>query len=185
LKVATGGLLHEINTFNVRPTGLEAFKRRFGKPLSGKVIVSHFKGTATVIGKELTTAVGGKSDQLHGQSVEVQGRVKVVTDGNYLDPPQKTLASMGSTAVIRCGETDPILTEHLAMQSNTAPFLSVGVDPTKNEIVVVKSAHMFRQRYEKCAKPILEVDTPGITSPDLSRFVYRKTRHPIYPLDPT
>jgi microcystin degradation protein MlrC len=136
------------------------------------------------VGREVNLTVGAKTDDLHGRPVEVKGRVKLLSDGTYADPRQRTITRMGTTAVIGIGATDLILTEHMALQAELAPFLSVGIDPSKKKIVAVKSAHAFRHHYEKIAKLILEVDTPGITSPNLSRFTYRRVRRPIYPLDP-
>jgi microcystin degradation protein MlrC len=136
------------------------------------------------IGKEVNLLVGGKSDNLHGRPVEIKGVVRALSDGTYVDPRQRTVVRMGTTAVIRCRSTDLVLTEYMAIQAEPAPFLSVGIDPSRRKIIVVKSAHAFRQQYEKFAKLILEVDTPGITSPNVFRFTYRKVRRPIYPLDP-
>jgi len=136
------------------------------------------------IGTELSLTVGGKSDGLHGSPVEIKGTVKMLSDGTYLDPRQKTITRMGATAVIRSGETDLITTSHMVEQAEPAPFLSVAIDPSRKKIIAVKSAHAFRHTYEKFAKLILEVDTPGITSPNVSWFNYRKVKRPIYPLDP-
>jgi len=136
------------------------------------------------IGKNVSLTVGGKSDNLHGSPVEIKGTVRLVSDGTYSDPRQKTITKMGTTAVIRSGQTDLVVTGHNVIQAELAPFLSVGVDPSRKKIVVVKSAHAFRHNYETFAKLILDVDTPGITSPNVSRFTYRKVRRPIYPLDP-
>jgi microcystin degradation protein MlrC len=136
------------------------------------------------IGKYVSLTVGGKSDNLHGSSVEIKGTVRMLSDGTYTDPRQKTITKMGTTAVIRSGQTDLIVTGYNVIQAEPAPFLSVGVDPSRKKIVAVKSAHAFRHNYEKFAKMILDVDTPGITSPNVSRFTYRKVKRPIYPLDP-
>jgi microcystin degradation protein MlrC len=135
------------------------------------------------VGREVNLTVGAKTDDLHGRPVGVKGRVKLLSDGTYADPRQKTIARMGTTAVIASGATDLVLTQHMVVQAELAPFLSVGIDPSKKKIVAVKSAQAFRHYYEKFAKLILEVDTPGITSPNVSRFTYRKVRRPIYPLD--
>ena len=136
------------------------------------------------IGREVRLTVGGKADNLHGSSVEIKGTVKMLSDGTYIDMRQKTTTKMGTTAVIRSGETDLILTGYTVIQAEPSPFLSVGVDPSRKRIVAVKSAHAFRHSYEKFAKLILEVDSPGITSPKVSSFAYRKVKRPIYPLDP-
>jgi len=135
------------------------------------------------IGKDVSLTVGGKSDNLHGSPVDVKGTVRTLSDGTYTDPRQKTITKMGTTAVIRSGQTDLILTGYNVIQAELAPFLSVGVDPSRKKIVAVKSAHAFRHNYESLAKLILEVDTPGITGPNVSRFTYRRVKRPIYPLD--
>ncbi|MCE2394787.1 MlrC C-terminal domain-containing protein, partial [Candidatus Poribacteria bacterium] len=47
----------------------------------------------------------------------------------------------------------------------------------------LKSAVHFRADYTPIAHEILEVDTPGVHSPDLFSYDYQKVRRPIYPLD--
>jgi microcystin degradation protein MlrC len=61
---------------------------------------------------------------------------------------------------------------------------SQGIEPLQQSILVVKSAVAFRGAYEPIAGHIIEVDTPGLCSSDLSRFDYRRIPRPIYPLDP-
>jgi microcystin degradation protein MlrC len=136
------------------------------------------------IGKDVSLTVGGKSDSLHGSPVEIKGAIRMLSDGTYTDPRQKTITKMGTTVVVRSGETDLIVTGYNVIQAELAPFLSVAVDPSRKKIVAVKSAHAFRHNYDKFAKLILDVDTPGITSPNVSRFTYHKVKRPIYPLDP-
>jgi microcystin degradation protein MlrC len=50
-------------------------------------------------------------------------------------------------------------------------------------LVGLKSAVHFRACYQDLAAKIFEVDTPGITTPDLMKYPYRHVRRPIYPLD--
>lgn len=136
------------------------------------------------IGSEVNLQVGGKSGKLHGEPVELRGAVKALSNGIYVDPRQKTVVNMGNACVLRSGETDVLLTERTPLQANPGPFRSMGIDPIAKRIIVLKSAHAFRLDFERFAKLILEVDTPGVTSPNVSRFNYRKLTRPIYPLDP-
>jgi len=135
------------------------------------------------IGSEVKLQVGGKSGEIHGKPVELKGIVKTLSDGTYTEPRQKTIVNMGNTSVLRCGKTDLVLTERTPLQTNSGPFQSVGIDPVQKRIVVVKSAHAFRSDFERFAKLILEIDTPGVTTPNVSRFNYRNLTHPIYPID--
>ncbi len=93
---------------------------------------------------------------------------------------------MGRTVVLRCGQTDVVVTERPTSQIHPQYFRVVGIEPREKRIVVVQSAHLFRAAFEyeeHIPKMVIEVDTPGITSPNASRFTYRKVRRPIFPLD--
>jgi microcystin degradation protein MlrC len=60
---------------------------------------------------------------------------------------------------------------------------SVGIDPAKRKIVVVKSAVHYRASYEPIAAEIIEVDGPGLASPNLNRFTFTNIRRPVFPID--
>jgi microcystin degradation protein MlrC len=88
--------------------------------------------------------------------------------------------------VVRCGATDVVLTERATTQTHPGYFRVAGIEPRERKIVVVQSAHLFRAAFEvqeRIPAMILEVDTPGITSPNAARFSYRHVRRPIFPLD--
>jgi microcystin degradation protein MlrC len=95
--------------------------------------------------------------------------------------------------VIRCGasstpagQTDLVLTEYPTSQTDPHYFRVVGIEPRERKIVVVQSAHLFRAAFEvreRIPTTIIEVDTPGITSPNAARFTYHHVRRPIFPLD--
>ena len=42
----------------------------------------------------------------------------------------------------------------------------------------------YRAVFEPIAKGIIEVDAPGLSSSNLSRFDFQRVRRPIFPLDP-
>ncbi len=48
----------------------------------------------------------------------------------------------------------------------------------------MKSSVHFRAAFTPIAARIVEVDTPGLTSPHLDRFEFRRIPRPRYPLDP-
>ena len=53
-------------------------------------------------------------------------------------------------------------------------FRSHGIDPQRMKIVVVKSPNGFRAEYEPIAKKIFLVDTPGVSSANLSTLPFRR-----------
>ena len=59
----------------------------------------------------------------------------------------------------------------------------VGIDPTAERILVVKSSIHYRAAFEPLAHTILEVDAPGLSSSNLDRFAFKNVRRPIFPLD--
>src|SRR3712207_2725190 len=54
---------------------------------------------------------------------------------------------------------------------------------TEQQILAVKASVHFRAAFTPIAARIVEVDTPGLTSPHLERFEFRRIPRPMYPLD--
>lgn len=138
------------------------------------------------IGGRFDAMIGGKFDDKHGAPVRVVGTVKVLSDGEFVHRgPMSTgvKSSMGRTAVIRCGGVDIIVNERRFQPVDPEVARSVGIEPPHKKIVLVKSAVHYRASYEPIAKEIIEVDGPGLSSPNLSRFEFKHIRRPIFPLD--
>ena len=60
---------------------------------------------------------------------------------------------------------------------------AAGVRPETRQVVVAKGVVSPRPAYAPIAAEIILVDTPGVTSADLSRFPYRQRRRPLYPFE--
>ncbi len=60
---------------------------------------------------------------------------------------------------------------------------SQGIEPTEQQILVVKSSVHYRSAFTPIAKEIIEVDTPGLTSPHIDNLEFHKIKRPIYPFD--
>ncbi len=138
------------------------------------------------VGGVFEGSVGGKIDDAHGSPIEVSGRVRLLSDGEFVHrgPMSTGLKSgMGKTAVIRVGETDIIVNENRFQPVDPAAPRSVGVDPAHKKIVVLKSAVHYRASYEPMAGKIIEVDGPGLSSPNLDRFQFANLRRPVFPVD--
>lgn len=162
-------------------------------------------------GGEVDLLLGGKREPTNGEPVRVRGTVRLVSDGRLLrgagvgdqgrrirlptgaspapDARAPTPAiNLGRTAVIcvEGGQTDIVVTEYPSTQTSPWYFRAVGIEPRRRRIIVVQSATVFRGEFELAehiARMIIEVDTPGITSPNVHRFTYRRVHRPIFPLD--
>jgi microcystin degradation protein MlrC len=147
------------------------------------------KAVAAGVGATLTMKIGGKRDRFHGDSVEVTGKVKLIHDGEFIRKgPMMTgvLQRVGKTVVLEIGGIGGIevmLTEHRAHPNDLEYFRAFGIEPTERKMLVLKSAAHYRAAFDPIAKLTIEVDAPGLTSPDFTRFDFKKVRRPMYPLD--
>jgi microcystin degradation protein MlrC len=138
------------------------------------------------VGNEVTLELGGKIDDLHGAPLTVTGAVGLVSDGKFIRRgPMGTgsEADMGLTVVLRVGGNDIVVTEKRLQPTDLQLYRSLGIEPTEKRFVVVKSSVHYRAAHEPIAKEIIELDTPGLTSPRLAGFGFKKIRRPIFPLD--
>jgi microcystin degradation protein MlrC len=141
---------------------------------------------AAGVGGELTMAVGGKVDRLHGDPLPVAGRVRLLCDGRWVHEGPENAGvpvEQGPTAVVRVDGVNLVLTSVKAMPGDLQQLKSVGIDPTRQHILVVKAAVRWRGGYEPIMRHAIHVDTPGLGSVNLSRFDFRNIRRPIFPLD--
>jgi microcystin degradation protein MlrC len=130
--------------------------------------------------------VGGKTDRWHGDPVSVTGRVRLLSDGQWVHEGPENAGvpvDMGPTAVLRCGGVNLVLTTRKSMPGDQQQLKSVGIDPARQHIIVVKAAVRWRGGFGSIAKHAVYADTPGLGSVDLQRFPYRHVRRPIFPLD--
>ena len=148
------------------------------------VTVSQARTAGT--GATILVHLGGKTDALHGSPVEALARVVRITDGVFTNTgPMGTggRTRMGMTAVLNLDGIQVIVTEQRVQALDVSLFRSVGIEPTTARAIVVKSSVHFRAAFEPIAAEIIEVDTPGISSPHLERFAFRHIPRPIWPLD--
>ena len=139
------------------------------------------------VGNSVQLNVGGKTDTQHGAPVALTGSVKTVSDGRFiLKGPmgRGTAGNMGRTAVVQVGGIEIILTERRIQPYDAQVLRSVGIEPKARKLIALKSAVHFRADYTPIAHQILDVDTPGVHSPNLFSYDYQKLRRPVYPLDP-
>jgi len=144
---------------------------------------------AAGVGAEVTLSVGGKHDGLHGEPVEVTGKVRLIHEGSFelAGPMGKGMrASRGRTVVLEIngpGGIELQLTDLRGHPSDLNYFRAFGIEPTERRILVVKSAAHFRAAFGPIATKMIEVDAPGISTPRLSTLEYRALSRPIFPLD--
>jgi microcystin degradation protein MlrC len=138
------------------------------------------------VGATVSLAVGGSVDPGHGAPLAVTGRVRTLSDGRFVHrgPMFRGLEGrLGPTAVLDVNDVKVILISLRWQTLDPEMIRFVGIDPTAEKILVVKSSIHYRAAFEPIARAILEVDAPGLSSSNLARFTFTRVRRPIFPLD--
>ncbi|HET9016410.1 MAG TPA: M81 family metallopeptidase [Thermomicrobiaceae bacterium] len=147
---------------------------------------------AAGVGGRVALRLGGKVDTFHGEPLAVTGRVVRLSDGRFVHTgPMSTGVemNMGPTALLelegeRGGRVEVVVSTYRYQPTDLEVLRSQGIEPTAKQIIAVKSSVHFRAAFTPVAREIVEVDTPGLTSPKLETLEFRKLTRPIYPLDP-
>jgi microcystin degradation protein MlrC len=95
--------------------------------------------------------------------------------------------AMGPSALLRLdGSGIRVVVGSLRRQLAEPVMLEMhGIDIAAASCVVVKSRGHFRAGFDEFFPPaqVFEVDAPGLTSPVLANFQWRRLRRPVFPLD--
>ena len=140
---------------------------------------------------EVSLNVGGKADDWHGEAVAVTGTVRALSDGVFeCELPDNHFASfygntvnMGRCVWLRVEGVNILLTERKTPPLDLAQLRHIGIMPETQSMIVVKSAVAYRAAFLPIASDVIEMDTPGLCSANLSRFPYQHVKRPIFPLD--
>lgn len=157
----------------------------------GAVVIIADKGAVekaldTGIGQTSTFLIGGKTDSYHGKPVLVKAKVKLISDGVFINRGQMRdgiVENMGLTAVVQADGIKIVLTESKMPPWNIEQLRSVGISPEHEKILALKSAVAFRAAYESISGAIIEVNSPGLSSVDLDQFDYKNIRTPLFPFN--
>ena len=140
------------------------------------------------VGADITLEVGSKTDDMHGSPVAVTGRVRTISDGKYEDPTPThggyRFYDAGTMVVLETTDDHTLVLTSLRDGNLSRQLMySVGIRPEEKQIVVAKGVVSPRPAYEPIAASIILVNTPGVTTADLSTFDYKRRRRPLYPFE--
>jgi microcystin degradation protein MlrC len=144
---------------------------------------------ASGVGTSLTLRVGAKTDSFHGHPVQVTGRVRLISDGQFEDRRPThggwRYFDGGTTVVLETtDEHTLVLTSRRVGNTSIEQMYSLGIRPEEKKVVVAKGVVSPRPAYAPIAAQIILVNTPGLTTADLSFFNYQHRRHPLFPFEP-
>jgi microcystin degradation protein MlrC len=142
------------------------------------------------VGATVTLKLGGKTDMpsidLKGAPLEITGKVKTLTDGEWVvHGPMYTgvTVQMGPTAVLDTGKVQIVIVSRHHEPWDTGVFRSVGIEPEHKRYLVLKSRIHYRAGFAGLGKATITCDGHGVTTSDNRILTFTRLRRPIYPLD--
>ena len=138
------------------------------------------------LGSIITLSVGGKSDKLHGDPIEITGKVTSYFEGEFEDHGRthgggKYFDAGDSVSIQTEDENTLILTSKRVGNTSIQLYYSLGIDPLGFPIIIAKGVQSPRPAFEPIASKIIALDTPGVTASGLHNFNFKNIRRPMFP----
>ena len=122
------------------------------------------------------------------EGLSAGARVKKLTDGQCVGRrgiwAGRSL-DLGPTCALEIGGITAVCISRRKQCADPVFFEMHGLDVRAARVVVVKSRGHFRGGFDEFFPPerVLEVDTPGLTSPVIERLEFKGLPRPVFPLD--
>ena len=139
-------------------------------------------------GKSTSLSLGGNGPTNAGTPIATKAKVLGLFDGKFTESEARhggrTEYSMGRTAVVQLpgGQTVMLTTDRIAPFS-LGQLTSCGLDPKSFKAIVAKGVHAPVAAYRSVCPTMIRVNTPGITTADLTQLDYHRRRKPLFPLE--
>ncbi|MGB7156935.1 MAG: M81 family metallopeptidase [Tepidisphaeraceae bacterium] len=142
----------------------------------------------TGVGRTVALDMGGKTDDLHGKPLRAPVTILSTHDGRFVETQPrhggKTAYDMGPTAVVRTASGLTVqLTSHRTPPFSLNQLLSCGIDPATFQVIVAKGVNAPIAAYKPACHHILRVNTPGVTTADMTQLLHRHRRRPMFPFE--
>ncbi len=135
------------------------------------------------IGSTIEVPLGGQLDPARFPPLTVTARVRLLSDGQFINESHGSVWDGGDTAVLQVGKHVVVATSRAVSLYDRSLFYAHGQDPKRFDAVVVKSPHCQHHMFADWAKAMLNVDAPGSTSANLRYLGHTRCLRPIFPLD--
>ena len=142
---------------------------------------AHAAGT----GATIEVSLGGKTDDLHGEPLELAVYVKALHDGHI------TMQAMGKGAPLNLGPMarlivdgfDILVASRRSQTFDPEPFLALGIDVRRLDTIALKSSNHFRAGFQDLAGTIVTADPPGLTTHHIEIFPRQLAPGAMWPID--
>ncbi len=113
----------------------------------------------------------------------LDGRVRLLSDGDFVSESHGTVWRAGPTAVLEAGGLTLIVTSRPVSLYDRSLFFAHGQEPGRFDAVVVKSPHIQKRFYADWATGVINVDAPGSTGANLPSLGHTRCARPMYPME--
>lgn len=138
------------------------------------------------VGATISCRLGGKTDQLHGEPIELQNAyVRCVSDGSFVRQSLMGLGgrnSLGTTVCLVVGNVEIAVGSFRTQTFDEGPFVTAGITWRNKRLIALKSAQHFKGWWADKVQGIVTCDSPGVGSADLTTFRFKLANTDYYPL---
>lgn len=131
------------------------------------------------VGTTVQLALGGKSGIAGDAPYEESFVVEQLSDGRFVAPGPYyggREMEMGPSACLRIGDVRVVVSSHKAQLADQAMYRYVGIEPTAQAILVVKSSVHFRADFQPIAEKLLICAAPGAMPADPASLAWTRLR---------
>jgi microcystin degradation protein MlrC len=130
-------------------------------------------------GATVTLALGGKSGIPGDAPYKETFVVETLSDGKFVAPGPYyggREMDMGRSAALRIGDIRVVISSHKAQLADQSMYRYVGIEPTRQAILVNKSSVHFRADFEPIAEKLLICAAPGAMPADTAALPWKRLR---------
>ncbi|MFN3462028.1 MAG: M81 family metallopeptidase [Oceanibaculum sp.] len=125
---------------------------------------------------------GGKIGPTSGQPIDAMVEVTALArDCRQSFGP--TTVPLGDCAAIRIGGVKVVLISNRTQALGLELFRNVGIEPTEQKILLVKSTNHFMAAFGPIARKVLYIESDAPLSRTYEKIPFTKVQRPIWPLD--
>lgn len=134
------------------------------------------------VGAEITFEIGADT----GHSIEIIAEVIALSDGVFIcrgEMQRDVLTDIGPSALLRALDTgvSVIVSSQRHQSIDQQVFRHLGVDPTAQRLVAVKSTVHYRADFAPIAREVIAVEAPGLSYCRLEALQFQNARPSVRP----
>ena len=134
------------------------------------------------LGATFPLRFGGKIGPTSGQPIDAMVEVTALArDCRQSFGP--TTVPLGDCAAIKIGGVKVVLISNRTQALGLELFRNVGIEPTEQKILLVKSTNHFMAAFGPIAKKVLYIESDAPLSRTYEKIPFTKVQRPIWPLD--